>query len=352
LTARLIELGGRISKEGVDDGQAYAEAMRLQQRLLEQNPAARRDLAMHPRTYGRPSRQLTTDADAWVFPMVEAEVERLSARDLDSLRHQFIMRIGRQHDIHPDFRPLLLRFATDDRTLACLVSIEQGQFGADDADKSYLLAAVAGPFIDVVMSDADDGIELEAAAWDFVQRHLAAAGASSSSRRLIQAIREASSLLALIDTSRALAARRCQSQTHAGMATRSAIAEFILSNLVLLATKPEAALASGRLRIGAFVRRDLVGRSPVAIPKSVLEPWATLRSGRRLLLDLVLVTLLADYRRHDLPPIPPATSPISEGDLTSQALSHLADIERRTLGQMAAHAINSGWHLGDWAGAA
>lgn len=127
LTARLVELGGQTSKGTDDDGQAYADAMRLQRRRLEQDPRSRHDLAMHPRTYGRPSRQLVTEADDWVTPMVEAEMARMSTDDLSALRHHVIMRVGRQHDIHPDFRPLLLRLATDERTLTCLASLEQGR---------------------------------------------------------------------------------------------------------------------------------------------------------------------------------------------------------------------------------
>lgn len=348
LTARLVELGGQISKGMADDGQVYADAMRLQRQRLEQDPGSRHDLAMHPRTYGRPSNLLITDADDWVAPMVEAEMELMSADDLATLRHHVIMRVGRQHDIHPDFRPLLLRLATDDRTLACLATLEQGQARGREPNRSYLLAAVAGPFIDVVMSDADDGIELEAAAWDFVQRRLAQAGARSSSQQLVQSVRETSSLLALIDTSRALAARQSQAQSHAGLATRSAIAEFVLSNLILLATNPDAVLAKGQLEIGAFVRRDFVGRSPVDIPKAAFETWAAERSCRHLLLDLVLLTLLADYDRHGLPPMPP----MSDHDVMDQAIRHLAEIEQHTLGKMAIQAINGGWYLGDWAGAA
>jgi hypothetical protein len=345
LTARLIELGGEIEDGTGDAGQAYREAMRLQGRRLAQDPSARRDLAMHPRTYGRPARQLVTEADSWVVPMVEAEIMRMSGLDLERLRENVIMRVGRQHDVHPDFRPLILRLATDDRTLACLASIGQGRFGGQPS-RSYLLAAVAGPFIDVIMKDPDEGIELEAAAWDFVQRHLASTGASPG--RLIQAVREASSLLALIDTSRALAARQSDAQAHAGFATRSAIAEFVLSNLVLLATRPKAALAGGRLEIGAFVRRDLIGRSPVDIPEDVWAAWAAERTARRLLLDLVLVTMMADHERFDLPSMPH----MSHRDVKEQGLRHLAEIEQGTLGKMAKQALDSGWHLGDWAGAA
>lgn len=353
LTARLVELGGHPRKEGDgDQGQLYADAMRLQKQRLEQNAGGRHALAMHPRTYGRPTWQLVTEADDWVAPMVEAEIELLSADDLARLRHHLIMRIGRQHDIHADYRPLLLSMTTDDRTLQCLASIEQGlvPFERDHADrsgpnKSFLLAAVAGPFIDVVMNDADDGIELEAAAWDFAQRRLAETTAFGGSRHLIRAVRETSSLLALIDTSRALAARQSQAQAHAGLATRSAVAEFILSNLMLLASNPKAALAGGRLNIGSFVRRDDVGRSPLDIPDRALEAWIARRSSRRLLLDLALLTLLADHERHDLPPMPAA----SGDDIIHEACRHLATIEAQTIAKMAVQAINDGWYATDWA---
>lgn len=349
LTARLVELGGQAQKDGVtDDGQAYADAMRLQEQRLQQDPKARYELAMHPRTYGRPATQLITEADEWVVPMVEAEIEQMSVEDLGTLRHHVIMRVGRQHAIHPDFRPLLLKLTTHDQTLSCLASVEQGQLAGQQNNKSYLLAAVAGPYIDVVMSDADDGIELEAAAWDLVQRRLARASAQASSQQLIQSVRAASSLLALIDTSRALAARQSQAQSHAGHATRSAIAEFVLSNVILLATNPDAALHNGQLQIGAFIRRDLVGRTSVDIPEDALEAWITKRTARRLLLDLVLVTLLADCERYDLPPMPT----LSDHFRTEDACHHLALIEQKTIGKMVIQAINGGWHLGDWAGAA
>jgi len=349
LTARLVELGGQMPHDGdPDDGHAYADVMRLQRRRLELDPSARHDLALHPRTYGRPSKQLTTESDDWVVPMVEAEIERMSADDLALLRQHIIMRVGRQHDIHPGFRPLLLRLSTDDRTLASLASVEQGQVGPASQGKSYLLAAVAGPFIDVVMSDADDGIELEAAAWTFAQRRIGKASASATSQHLIQTVREVSSLLALLDTSRTLAARQSQAQTHAGLATRSAVAEFILTNLLILGAKTEASLERGQLEIGSFVRRDFVGRANVEISKATLEIWATTRTPRRLLLDLVLTTLLADCNRHDLPPMPM----ISENDVTEPLLRHLAMTEQQTLGMMTVQAINSGWYLGDWAGAA
>ncbi len=346
LSARLIELGDQTSEGLADDNRAYADIMRLQRRRLEQDAPSRRDFAMHPRIYGRPARQLTTEADDWVVPMVEAEIGLMSADDRDALRDHVIMRVGRQHDIHRDFRPIVLGIATDDRTLACLASIEQGWFSGHC--ESYLLAAVAGPFIDVVMGDPDDGIELEAAAWDFVQRRLAETSALASPRALMQSIREVASLLALIDTSRTLSAQQNQAQAHASLATRSAIAEFILYNLVLLATNPEAALRKGDLEIGAFVRRDASGRSPVDIPEIALKAWMDKRTPRQLLLDLVLITLLADDNRHDLPPVSEAAG----GDIMEQALGHLRRIEQGKIGKMASQAIDSGWYLGDWAVAA
>jgi len=349
LTARLVELGGHAPKDGsADGGQIYAETMRLQKQRLEQDPAARRELALHPRTYGRPARQLITEADDWVVPMVEAEIGQMSTDDLVTLRHHLVMRVGRQHDIHPDFRPLLLNLTTDDHMLQCLASVEQSYNVARPAERSYLLAAVAAPFIDVIMNDADDGIELEAAAWDFAQRRLARASVKSGSQQLIQALEAASSLLALIDTSRVLAARESQAHDHAGIATRSAVAEFVLSNLILLSTKPDGDLRQDDLSIGAFVRRDLTGRSPVEIPEATLEAWLATRTTRRLLLDLTLVMLLTDYQRYSLPPMQPLS-----GELSFDTVHRLlAEIERQTIGKMAVQAINNGWYQGDWAGAA
>ncbi len=349
LTARLIELGDQTSKGLTDDNRAYAETMRLQRRRLEQDASSRRNLALHPCTYGRSARQLTTDADEWVVPMVEAEIEKMQRDDWDALRYHVIMRVGRQHDVHQDFRPIVLSIATDHRTLDCLASIGQGRFsGRCGPGKSYLLAAVAGPFIDVVMGDPDDGIELEAAAWNFAQGRLAGASGLANPQETAQVVREVSSLLALIDTSRTLSSQQSQAQAHAGLATRSAITEFILCNLVLLATDQDPAHRKDDLEIGAFVRRDTSGRSPVDIPDPMLKTWMTKRTTRQLLLDLVLITLLADHDRNGLPPVPKATG----GNALEQALDHLGRIEQENLGKLASQAIDSGWHLGDWAVAA
>lgn len=350
LAARLVELGGGFlnGTADVDDGQTYAHSMRRLRERLEEDPAARLTFATHPRTFGRPAKHLITGADDWVVPMVEAEVARLRRGDRAAFRHTVIMRVGRQHDIHPDFRPLLLRVATEDETLACLATAEQGLPTNKGTARTYLLAAVVGPFVDVVMHDADDGTELEAAAWNYAQRTIATLAVDTGSGDLLQVVGAAASLLGLIDTSRALAARQSSAQAHAGVATNTAIAEFVFANLVLLAVKPETALAAGDLQVGSFVLRDFVGRAPVDLPKEAFEAWARGRSARRLLLDLVMITLLADHQRHDLPPLPAADR--SEG--IRVALRHLETIQQHDLARTAIQAIDGGWQFGEWAGAA
>lgn len=348
LTARLVELGDQTSHGNTDHQQLYSDSMRLQKQRLEQNPSWRRHFALHPRTYGRPPTHLITDADDWVVPMIEAEVEEMSADDLALLRHHMIMRVGRQHEIHADFRPLLLKIAIDDETLSCLASTEQGLPFKRQTNKSYLIAAVAHPFIDVVMLDPDDGIELEAAAWDYAQRQIAEACQSTSGNRFIESLRKMSSLLTTINSSRALAAECSQAQMHAGLATRSAIAEFILLNFVLLMTNPEEALENSDFMIGCFIRRDDIGRSPIDLPKEALDLWAAKRTSKRLMQDLAMITLLSHDKWHDLPPIPA----VSGHDLSNQADQYFAKIEQSSLGKRVAQAIHQGWHFDCWACAA
>ena len=345
LAARLVELGeGSGNGLDADHRQAFADAMRHLKRRLEGDPEARHVFVTHSRTYGRPAGQVITGADDWVVPMVEAEVGRLADHDKLILRRNVITRIGRQHDVHPDFRPLVLRLAIEDETLACLATAQQAPAAAGEMiEPNNLLAALAGPFVDVVMADADDGIELEAAAWDYAQRTVAHQVATTGDDGVAGAARTAASLLALIDTSRTLAARQCPAQAHAGQATRTAVAEFVFSNLMLLATRPEAALANAGGGIGRFVLRDFVGRSKVDPPKAIFDAWAQGRPSRRLFLDLLLVILLT---RRELPGLPAG----ADGDVATAALDLLDRAEGHRAARDVVRAVDGGWQVGDWAG--
>ncbi len=342
VTARLVELGCHDTAE---DQQLYINVMRLQRERLEEDGAARRDFALHPRSYGRPSNHLITEGDDWVVSMIETEIETMSADDLASCRHHVIMRVGRQGDIHPDFRPLLLKMAMHDGTLSCLAAIETGEEINEDHGRTHLLAAVAQPFIDVVMADADDGIELEAAAWAFAQDRLARVVDPTDTDLLIKAVRQGSSLLRIINTSRKLAAEASPAQALASLATRVGIAEFTLAKLVLLATKPATAGETRCGSVGAFIRRETVGSASLDLPKDALETWAMKRPIQRLLNDLILLILLHGKRREDLPAMPA----IMGDNVADIAGRYLADLDQTALGQQIGEAIHHGWYFDSWA---
>ena len=157
-----------------------------------------------------------------------------------------------------------------------------------------------------------------------------------------------SSLLTIINNSRSLAAASSQAQVHAGLATRSAIAEFILLNLVLLMANPDETLKSSDFKIGCFIRRDDIGRSPIDLPRKALDLWATKRTSKRLLQDLAMITLLSDDKHYDLPKIPA----ISDDDLSHQVHHYITKVERDPLGRRVVQAIHRGWYFDCWAGAA
>jgi hypothetical protein len=363
LVARLVELGHDAN--GLDDTdrrQIYADTMHRLQVRLDDDPLVRHEFSLHPRTFGRPARHLVTSADDWVVPMVEAEAETLSCHDRSILGRNIVMRVGRQADIHADFRPLLLRLATEDHILGCLAKAELAPAAGGGRTKSHLLAAVARPFVDVVMADADDGIELEAAAWRYAQRSIERAVAHSRSSRnpakndtendLLQTVGEASSLLSMIDASRTHAAEQSPAQAHAGLATKTAVAEFLFSSLVLVASKPEMARVQQQQGVDSFIRREFVGRSSISLPTAAFEDWARGRSLKRLLLDLVMMTLVMHRHGHgnDLP------SAIDDLDPSTGSFDLNGDLEGDLGGiapiRAAVDVINHHWQVDGWAGAA
>lgn len=347
LAARLVELGGGHGNGAAsdDDGQMYANAMRRLEERLDADPTARHVLAKHPRTYGRPAQHLVTSVDDWVVPMVETAIGLLSADDKDVFCQTIIMRVGRQQAIHPDFRPLLLDVAKETRTLGRLATGELTLPANGETARSYLLAAVAAPFVNVIMTDADDGTELEAAAWAYAQEGIARTTGNGS---LEQAVTRAASLLARIDNGRELMARHSPAHHHAGLATKAAVAEFVIASLTLLAAGNDTPLGQGGLDIGAFVLREPAGRATVDIPQPTFDSWARNRTARHLLLDLVMIAMLAQHGRHGLPPLPSTDARTRAG----VALDHLWTVERHPAARMAIRAIDSAWPSGSWAGAA
>ncbi|MGI9435901.1 MAG: hypothetical protein ACR2Q4_13920 [Geminicoccaceae bacterium] len=372
LAARLVELGHRaIGSKNASHRQIYADTMRLLRQRLEDCPLARHAFALHSRTFGRLEDHLLTSADDWVAPMVEAEIETLSPHDRSALRYTLIMRVGRQAGIHAQFRPMLLNLATEKATLACLATAGRGLFMGSGKSKSYLLAAVVRPFVDVVMADADDGIELEAAAWAWAQRtieHAILAAPRSKSaappaatlpveRRmveggsddLLQALGKAASLLSLIDASRRHAGELCPAQAHAGQATTMAVAEFTFSTFTLLKSKPEAAHAQYEQGIDSFIRRDFVGRSSIDLTKTPFEAWARHRPLKRLLLDLAMLTS-AIHRQMPSQPLSEAAGDLGvitdKNDLLHDGQGNLIPA------QHAIGTIEHYWQIDNWAGAA
>jgi hypothetical protein len=347
LAARLVELGGGHANGAADgdNGQIYAHAMRRLQERLGADPTARQIFARHPRTYGRPAEHLVTSADDWVVPMVETAIGLMPSNDKDVFCQTVIMRVGRQQAVHPDFRPLLLDVAKEPRSLDRLATGELTLPTAGEAARSYLLAAVAAPFVDVIMTDADDGTELEAAAWTYAQEGIARTMAEGS---LEQAVTRAASLLARIDNGRELMARHSPAHRHAGLATKAAVAEFVITSLVLLAAGSDRPTGRGGLDIGAFVLREPAGRAAIDVPQSTFESWARNRTPRHLLLDLATIVMLTQHEHHGLPPLPSTDARTRAG----AALEHLRIVQRRPAARMAIRAIDSAWPSGSWAGAA
>jgi hypothetical protein len=307
LAARLVELGhndaARMASNR-DEGD-YAETMRRLKTTLEGDARSRRTFATHPRSFARPADHPVNEADAWVVPMIERELRRLPASELTACRLALIGRIGRQGYLHPDFRPLLLRLGTEDELLALLAMAGKPiGGGAGPASAEHPPSRQMAPerdaaegFVAVLMTDPDEGIELEAAVWDYVQRIIERAAAAADGRDLPVAIGAATALLRLL----AQARRRSGdgvAHGHAAAAVKAAVAEFVLVNARLLWEKPEQALSPGGRTLRRAVLREFDPTPGITIPDGVLEAFAAGRSAVDLLRALALIALAAHQPGH------------------------------------------------------